>query len=62
MLTVTDGTHYNVMALQRAVAFKTAGLEAQRLLQEGYGVDADRILDAMSERKAEWERDGQANG
>lgn len=43
--------HHNLLDLQRAMAYKV-GLEQVRELQrDGYGVDADRLLDELIERK-----------
>lgn len=57
---MSDGTHYNIIALQRAMAVKVAGLEARGLLRDGYGVDCDRLLDKTMERIDAWREDGQA--
>lgn len=59
MPTPTSGTHSNLIGLQRAIAVKTAGQEAAQLYQEGYGVDADRILETLHDRIEEWKTDGQ---
>lgn len=61
--------HRNLIDLQRAVAFNSMGKEAQALVQEANEAptewershilrDADRVLDAMSERKAAWAAQG----
>jgi hypothetical protein len=48
---------HNMIALQRAAAYKRMGQEAAAMLAEGYAVEADRILDLMIERKRQWEED-----
>lgn len=48
----------NVIAMQRAVAVRRIGIEARDLYREGYGVDADRLLDALNELRETWS-DGQ---
>jgi hypothetical protein len=44
----------NLVALQRIAALRAMGEEARQLLQEGYAVDADRVLDEIAERKRIW--------
>lgn len=44
--------HRNLIDLQRAAAFRAMGMRAKELLEEGYGVDADRVLDEMIYRRA----------
>jgi very-short-patch-repair endonuclease len=41
---------------QRRAAFESLGERVLRLHREGYGVDADRVLDEMLERRREWEQ------
>lgn len=50
--------HQNIISLQRAIAINQMGKEAKELLNEGYPVEADRVLDEIIERKIMWE-DGQ---
>jgi hypothetical protein len=47
----------NLVALQRIAALRVMGEEARRLLEEGYAVDADRLLDEMAERKRAWQEE-----
>jgi len=47
----------NLIGLQRVVAWKRMGEHARELLSEGYGVDADRVLDEMVRLRAEWSSD-----
>jgi hypothetical protein len=47
----------NLVALQRIAALREMGEEARRLLEEGYAVDADRLLDEMAERKRAWQEE-----
>lgn len=45
----------NLIHLQRSMALKLMGLEVKRLYDEGYPVDADRMLDEMNERRRSWD-------
>lgn len=47
----------NLIALQRIALLRVMGEEAKRLLDEGYAVDADRVLDEISERKRAWQEE-----
>jgi hypothetical protein len=48
---------HNMIAIQRAAAFKRMGQAAADLLAEGYAAEADRILDQMIERRRQWEQE-----
>ena len=48
---VNMGEHRNIIDLQRAIAFKIMGQRARALMLQGYEVEANRILDAMIERR-----------
>jgi very-short-patch-repair endonuclease len=48
-------TPANLIDFQRRAAFESLGERVLRLHREGYGVDADRVLDEMLERRREWE-------
>lgn len=39
---------------QRQAALAEMGERARQLLADGYGVDADRVLDEMLERERSW--------
>jgi hypothetical protein len=47
---------------QREAAFKTMGEEARQLREEGYDVDADRVLDEMAVRREAWRRELEETG
>lgn len=47
----------NLLALQRIAALRALGEEAKRLHDEGYPVDADRVLDEITERKRAWQEE-----
>jgi hypothetical protein len=47
----------NLIDLQRKAALEHMGQRARSLLAEGYAVDADRVLDEMSERRQRWDDD-----
>jgi very-short-patch-repair endonuclease len=49
-------TPANLLDFQRRAAFESLGERVLRLHREGYGVDADRVLDEMLERRREWEQ------
>jgi hypothetical protein len=44
----------NLIHLQRAAALQAMEEECRRLLLEGYPVEADRVLDEMTERRRKW--------
>lgn len=51
-------SHLPVQSLidrQRQAALAEMGERARALLADGYGVDADRVLDEMGERVRSWE-------
>ena len=45
----------DVRDLERAIAIRGMGAEAKRLYDEGYAVDADRVLDELADRLKGWE-------
>jgi hypothetical protein len=45
---------HNLIWLQRIAALKKMGQEARELLEQGYAVDADRVLDEMNARRERW--------
>jgi|tagenome__1003787_1003787.scaffolds.fasta_scaffold14693786_2 hypothetical protein len=47
----------NLIALQRITLLEVMGERARRLLEEGYAVDADRVLDEMAERRRAWQEE-----
>jgi hypothetical protein len=49
-------TPANLLDFQRRTAWESLGERVLRLHREGYGVDADRLLDEMLERRREWEQ------
>jgi hypothetical protein len=49
-------TPANLVDFQRRAAFESLGERVLRLHLEGYGVDRDRVLDEMLERRREWEQ------
>lgn len=49
-------TPANLIDIQRACALREMGLRARALLAEGYAADADRILDDLNDRMADWAR------
>jgi hypothetical protein len=50
----------NLIWLQRIAALKKMGQEAHELFQEGYAVDADRVLDEMNARRERWRDEAEA--
>jgi hypothetical protein len=48
----------NLLGIQRQAALHAMGHEARQLLRDGYAVEADRVLDEMAERRAEWGLEG----
>jgi hypothetical protein len=48
---------HNMIALQRAAAYKRMGQEAAELLAQGYALEADRVLDEMIECRRRWEQE-----
>lgn len=44
----------SLIDMQRQAALTEMGERARRLLAEGYGVDADRVLDEMVDRERSW--------
>jgi hypothetical protein len=46
----------NLIHLQRAAALQAMEEECRRLLLEGYPVEADRVLDEMTERRRKWKQ------
>jgi hypothetical protein len=47
-------TPRNLLDAQRHAALEQMGEQARSLLQEGYAVDADRVLDEMNDRQRSW--------
>jgi len=47
--------HRNALSLQRAMTIMVIGKRVAALHQEGYDVDADILLDKLSERRKAWE-------
>lgn len=54
-------TARSLVHLQRLAALRALGEEAKRLHDEGYTVDADRVLDEMLERKRAWQEEMHAS-
>jgi hypothetical protein len=48
--------HPGIQGLQQVMVMKQLGLTARELLAEGYGVDADRVLDELIRRRRIWEK------
>lgn len=51
----------DLIGLQRKAAIDEMGERARRYLEEGYPVDADRVLDEMAERIRGWAENGGAS-
>lgn len=49
-------TPKNLLDFQRESALRQMGEDAAALHAEGYTVDADRVLDEMTERRRAWEK------
>jgi hypothetical protein len=47
----------NLISAQRDAALEHDGLAIKRAYDEGYHVEADRLLDALSERLRSWRAD-----
>jgi len=46
----------DLIAWQRRTTLEQMGREAAELHEQGYAVEADRVLDEMNARKAEWDK------
>lgn len=47
--------HRNLIGMQRMSVIGTLSREADKLYQEGYCIDADRLADMMTELRAGWD-------
>ena len=43
-------SNIDLVDAKRAIAIRAMGAEAKKLYDEGYAVDADRVLDELSDR------------
>lgn len=49
--------HRNLIGLQRLAVIGVMNRKVDELYEEGYDVDADRVIDAMTELRAVWDNE-----
>lgn len=50
-------SNLDLVDAERAIAIRAIGTEAKKLYDEGYTVDADRLLDELSDRLKRWKHE-----